>query len=126
MIHRDSGLLLDHPAREPEEATDRDLVSNAPKFTPSGGQGSIDVMTLDDGLAVQVSDASPASLQKTRPVSCSSSFALTSRGSSGFPVLAWVCPSFGAIVEQLGGEAYCRSQPGEGSTFGLTLPVTGE
>lgn len=126
LIHRDSGLLLEHLAREPEEATDRDLVSNAPRFTPSGGQVSIDVMTLDDALAVEISDAGPASLQKTRPASCSSSFALTSRGSSGFPVLAWVCPSFGAIVEQHGGEAYCRSQPGEGGTFGFTLPVTGE
>jgi hypothetical protein len=68
----------------------------------------------------------PTSLQKTRPAPCSSSFALTSRGSGGLPVLAWVCPSFGAIVEQHGGVACCRSQPGEGRAFGFTLPVTGE
>jgi signal transduction histidine kinase len=119
-------LLLEHLAREPEEATDRDLVSNAPKFTPSGGQECIDVMTLDDALAVEVSDAGPTSQQKTRSASCSSSFALTSRGSSGFLALAWVCPSFGGIVEQHGGEAYCRSQPDEGSTLGFTLPAIGE
>jgi signal transduction histidine kinase len=126
LIHRDSGLLLEHLAREPEATTDRDLASQAPHFTPDGGQVSIDVITLDDALAAEVSDSGSASPQKTRPASCSSSFALTRRGSSGFLVLAWVCPSFGAIVEQHGGEAYCRRQSGEGSTFGFALPVTGE
>jgi hypothetical protein len=101
------------------------LVSNACKFTPPGGTVSIDVFQEPGQVAVEVRDTGlgisepdQASLFQRFFRSDEARLRRLAGTGLGLSIVK-------AIVEQHGGSVYFRSQLGQGSTFGLCLPLEG-
>jgi signal transduction histidine kinase len=99
------------------------LVDNALKFTPSGGQVSLTVDSVEDGMvAIQVSDTGPGIPEEFREkifdrFSQVPGLAGRRRGSGlglTFCRLA---------LDSQGGKIWVASRPGGGSVFAFTLPA---
>lgn len=99
------------------------LVSNAIKFTPEGGQIRIDVLSCEKELAIEVSDTGPGISERDQARLFQRFFRTDASRRQRVPGTGLGLSIVRAIAEQHGGQAYCRSQLGEGSTFGFTLPV---
>jgi signal transduction histidine kinase len=99
------------------------LVSNALKFTPSGGQVRIDVAEGNAELIVEVSDTGPGISEEDQARLFQRFFRTDSVRQQRIPGTGLGLSIVKAIVEQHGGQAYCRSKLGEGTTFGFTLPL---
>jgi signal transduction histidine kinase len=99
------------------------LVSNAIKFTPSGGQVRMDVYAQPDHLVVDVSDTGPGISEEDQARLFQRFFRTDASRQQQIPGTGLGLSIVKAIVEQHGGQAYCRSKLGEGTTFGFTLPL---
>jgi len=91
------------------------LVSNALKFTPAGGQARISVRALGDFAEVEVSDNGCG----IPPERLGSIFDLHETD-GGYGYGLYIARAY---ARQLGGSLDAVSAPGEGSTFTLRLPV---
>ncbi len=98
------------------------LVDNALKFTPTGGKVSLSVKADSASLHLQVSDTGPGIALEDQPHLFTPFFRSISPG--------WKAPGLGlglsiarSIVETLGGQINLVSQPGQGSTFTITIPT---
>ena len=98
------------------------LVSNAIKFTPAGGR--VDLLVLDRGkeVVVEVSDTGFGISEEDQARLFQQFFRSANVRERGIPGSGLGLPIARAIVEQHGGQIYCRSRLGEGSTFGFSLP----
>jgi signal transduction histidine kinase len=122
------------PADCPQPLADRarlvqvlnNLVSNAIKFTPAGGQVSIDVLVRESEIAVEVSDTGPGISEEDQARLFQRFFRTDSARQQRIPGTGLGLSIVKAIAEQHGGRAYCRSKLGEGTTFGFTLPTPEE
>lgn len=119
------------PADLPDPVADRarvvqvfnNLVSNAIKFTPAGGQVRIDVLVRGAQIVVEVSDNGAGISEQDQARLFERFFrtdASRQQGTSGTGLGLSIVK---AIVEQHGGQVYCRSKLGEGTTLGFTLPL---
>ncbi len=99
------------------------LVSNAIKFTPSGGQVSIDVQAQPGQIVIDVSDTGPGISEEDQARLFQRFFRTDASRQQQIPGTGLGLSIVKAIVEQHGGQAYCRSKLGEGTTFGFTLPL---
>ncbi|MEJ2468438.1 MAG: ATP-binding protein, partial [Campylobacterales bacterium] len=99
------------------------LLGNAIKFTPPGGEIRIEASYADASITVSVTDtgigiAANDLRQIFDPFSQARSDELTGRGGTGLGL------SISAqLVRHMGGEITVQSHPGIGSTFTFTLPV---
>lgn len=100
----------------------RNLVSNATKFTPSGGSITISGETGEDMLRIKVTDTGvgipPENLDKIfNPNVQTTTEGTDNEGGSGLGLL--LCQDF---VQKNKGEIDVESTVGEGTTFAFTLP----
>ncbi|NRA51319.1 MAG: HAMP domain-containing histidine kinase, partial [Phaeodactylibacter sp.] len=100
----------------------RNLVSNATKFTPSGGSITISGETGEDMLRIKVTDTGvgipPENLDKIfNPNVQTTTEGTDNEGGSGLGLL--LCQDF---VQKNKGEIGVESTVGEGTTFVFTLP----
>jgi signal transduction histidine kinase len=100
----------------------RNLLSNALKFTPSGGLVKVASEQTDGQLATSVTDSGvgidPEDLDKLFRIDAHLSRRGTD-GEAGNGLGLILCREF---VEKNGGRIWARSKPGEGSCFTFTLP----
>jgi len=99
------------------------LVGNAIKFTPAGGRVWIEVFRREAALVVEVHDTGPGISEADQAHLFQRFFRADSVRGLKIPGTGLGLPIARAIIEQHGGQIYCRSQIGEGSTFGFTLPL---
>jgi two-component system phosphate regulon sensor histidine kinase PhoR len=98
------------------------LVDNALKFTPPGGKVSLNVKADSTSVQLQVSDTGPGIALEDQPHLFTPFFRSITPG--------WKAPGLGlglsiarSIVESLGGQIDLLSQPGQGSTFTIKIPI---
>jgi signal transduction histidine kinase len=100
----------------------RNLVSNAIKFTNSGGEVKISTKRSDSGNIVTVADngtgIEPTRLDKLFDIANISSTCGTQQ-ERGTGLGLVICKQF---VEKHGGEIWVESEKGKGSSFKFTLP----
>ncbi|MFH1024370.1 MAG: ATP-binding protein [Planctomycetota bacterium] len=129
---RKHNLVVDMPETLPEVPMDRkkmtevliNLVSNAIKYSPKGGQVRIRVRVEEGNLRFDVSDSGigigkedlPKLFQKFSRVDSSLTAEIGGTG-LGLSIVK-------AIVEAHGGLVTVDSEPGRGSTFTVRLPLT--
>jgi PAS domain S-box-containing protein len=98
------------------------LLGNALKFTPEGGEVTVSTRAVDDAVEVQVADTGPG-IPEGEQVHVFDAFwqaRRTARLGAGLGLAI----SKG-LVESHGGRIRVESRPGLGSTFSFTLPVAG-
>jgi signal transduction histidine kinase len=98
------------------------IVSNAIKFTPSGGRISTSVNAADSQLVIQVEDTGPG----IPPGEQERIFQPFIRGSQGRRIVEGMGLGLSIareIIQAHGGEIDLESTPGTGSRFTLQLPV---
>jgi signal transduction histidine kinase len=97
------------------------LVSNAVKFTPTGGRVTIRVRGGADAATVTVADSGPGIPEAERE----QLFDPFSRGrlSSGVPGTGLGLAIVRAVVDAHGAALSVRSRPGAGTTFTVSLPL---
>lgn len=95
----------------------RNLLGNAVKFTPEGGQVNVAANPLDTGLKVSVSDSGPG-IPQNRLVLIFEKYVSSDQKKGTGLGLAIVKH----IVAAHGGKVWVESDPGKGSTFTFVLP----
>jgi PAS domain S-box-containing protein len=100
----------------------RNLLSNALKFTPTGGRIDLSARTLDAEIEVTVADTGVG----MEPEDCARLFRIDEQhttagtdGEKGSGLGLILCRE---LVERNGGQIRVESQPGQGTTFRCTLP----
>ena len=111
---------LPHVLADEERTTQvlLNLLSNANKFTPEGGQVTLRAKAEVNFLVIEVEDTGPGippekQVALFQPYSHAGSF-------SGLGLGLAICKQ---LVELQGGKIWYHSQPGKGSTFGFSLPL---
>jgi signal transduction histidine kinase len=103
------------------------LLTNAIKFTPAGGRVSLDVTVDWDAkrpcVRVEVTDSGIGIPAEKLPMLFSSFFQADATATRQFGGMGLGLSLSKRLIELHGGEIWARSVPGEGSTFGFTLPV---
>ncbi len=117
----DLPTLIGHPVRLAQAVSN--LVSNAIKYTPAGGQVSVSAQVQGNKLVVQVQDTGPG----IPPAKQSGLFGKFYRVGSS-ETLAQEGHGLGlaivkSVVEAHGGRVWVESKVGEGSTFAFALPL---
>jgi len=101
----------------------RNLLSNALKFTPEGGQITIWSLAEGDKVKISVADTGIGMEQDLRSTIFSDSMNKSKPGTNlekGFGIGLKLCKEF---VEKNGGTISVESEIGKGSTFSFTLPL---
>jgi len=123
-------LVLDFPKALPVVRADAtrlqqvllNLLDNALKWTPEGGTITLTATQSDGAVVIEVSDSGPGIPEEDQE----RVFEPYYRGKSGtarFDGLGLGLNLCKTIVELHGGTIWIRSQPGEGATFGFSLPL---
>jgi signal transduction histidine kinase len=100
------------------------LLSNAVKFTPEGGRIDVDAAVLDGAIEISVTDTGVGIAPEDQELifeefrQVGSNYAQKREGTGLGLTLTK------KFVEMHGGKIWVDSQPGKGSTFTFTLPVT--
>ncbi len=104
----------------------RNLVSNAIKFTPEGGEVVVSAETGDGEVTVSVADTGIGIPEENRGLLFRPDTHLTTRGTQnekGSGLGLMLCRD---LVEQNGGAIRVDERPGGGSVFRFTLPAGGK
>ncbi len=102
------------------------LLSNAHKYTPSGGRISVNSRLEDEDVRIEVTDTGIGLTQEEQERLFTKFFRAenpTTKEVRGTGLGLWITRS---LVEMHGGEIEVASNPGKGSTFSFTLPVAEE
>jgi CheY-like chemotaxis protein/anti-sigma regulatory factor (Ser/Thr protein kinase) len=100
------------------------LLSNAIKFTPQGGRVVLEARHLDDRVAITVGDSGPG----IKPEDLSRLFQAFEQLEAGRTKLEGTGLGLALtrrLVELHGGAIRVESEPGKGSRFTFTIPLTG-
>ena len=126
-------LVMDIP-KETETVVDsemmktviRNLLSNAVKYTPENGKITISAKPVNNKMIIEISDTGIGMDEKTK----NSLFRIDetqskrgTKGERGTGLGLLLCKEF---VEKHNGSIHVESEPGEGSTFIVSLPVEQE
>jgi signal transduction histidine kinase len=101
----------------------RNLISNAVKFTPKGGQIRIAAKEVNGYIEILVSDTGVGIAENKLKTLFNIDKRRTSPGTAGEKGTGLglvLCKEF---IERQGGNLWLESQPGKGSTFIFTLPL---
>ncbi len=99
------------------------LVTNAIKYSPAGSPVQVSASRHEKVATVQVSDHGPGIPEEQQERIFETFYRVPnaqSTASNGFGLGLAICKD---IVERHGGRIWCQSQPGQGSTFCVELPV---
>ena len=100
------------------------LVSNAIKFTPAGGDVKVSVSQADGFVRLEVAGLRASGSPPTIRSGCSNASTRTSTAvEQHFPGTGLGLYIARAIVEAHGGSIAVRSGPGEGASFSVALPA---
>jgi PAS domain S-box-containing protein len=124
-------LDLVAPASVPHVVADRDklrqvltnLVANAVKYSPEGGRVEIDMKPREDSLDILVRDEGLGIAVAEQTLIFEKFYRVDAnmiRGVSGSGLGLYICRE---LVHRMDGTIAVESQPGQGSTFVLTLPL---
>jgi len=100
----------------------RNIISNAIKFTHTGGEVSISAKKSNDSILVSISDNGMGIDNRFLPEIWDSSSTYTTPGTAkeqGTGLGLIICKEF---VEKHGGNIWAESELGKGTTFNFTLP----
>ena len=97
-------------------------VDNAAKYTGEGGEIKAKVFMIDNLVHTEVSDNGPGIAVESQPRLFERFYRASSDKIQGTGLGLAIVKS---VAELHGGSVYVRSQPGIGSTFGMTLSVKG-
>jgi len=130
---RDAGLELasEIPEGLPLVMADRrrlkqialNLLSNAMKFTPSGGRIGVKVVAGDAGVAMSVADTGVGMSPEQIPLAMEPFSQVDSRLSRVHEGTGLGLPLCRHLAEAHGGRLDIKSAPGEGTTVTITFPV---
>lgn len=101
----------------------RNLIANALKFTPSGGQIQISSRTQGKAVNVTVSDTGVGISPKQIEAIFSLDQKKSTIGTAGETGTGLGLPLCKEMLERNGGHIWVESAPGEGSKFHFTLPL---
>jgi two-component system sensor histidine kinase GlrK len=101
----------------------RNLIGNAVKFTPNGGEVKISARSINRGVEVSVADTGPGIpaeglstiFEKFRQINSKSSHQIQGTG-LGLAIAK-------QIITYHSGKIWAKSKPGNGSTFVFVLPT---
>jgi len=95
------------------------LIENAIKYTPEGGKVMMEAKQRGDQILVQVRDTGMGIAKKDLP-NLFTKFFQVNHAKPGAGLGLNICKR---LVEAHGGEIWCESEVGKGSTFSFTLPI---
>ncbi|MFA0964385.1 ATP-binding protein [Roseivirga sp. BDSF3-8] len=102
------------------EAIITNLLSNALKYTSSGGRVALTLSAQNKALHITVSDTGSGIPTEAQPFIFDRFYQGSTFQPGGTGIGLALCKE---LTELLGGEITCTSQPGKGSTFTVTLPL---
>lgn len=132
-VARDKGIALSESGESPTAFADsqtidtviRNLISNAIKFTPRGGTITVKYAHTADHLAqVSIIDSGVGMDVKTADAIFHLSANVTTKGTDGEKGTGLGLLLCKELVERNQGKLSIKSEPGAGSTFSFTLPMT--
>jgi PAS domain S-box-containing protein len=94
------------------------LISNAAKFSPPGGEIALAAAGQGNRVVLSVSDQGPGVPEAFR-ARLFGKFEQADHGKAGTGLGLAICKS---LVERMGGRIWCESEPGRGATFLAELP----
>jgi PAS domain S-box-containing protein len=100
------------------------LISNAIKFTPRGGEVDVRVYRVQDTAFVEVSDTGIGILEEERRHLFERFFRTAGATRAAVPGTGLGLTIVGAIMESHGGAVAVEAREGGGTTFTVSLPVT--
>ncbi|MFC2107820.1 sensor histidine kinase, partial [Bacteroidota bacterium] len=101
----------------------RNLISNAIKYTETGGNVNILFTSIENQVEISISDDGVGMTDETRKKLFDISTSITTKGTAnekGSGLGLALCKEF---VEKLGGNIWVESELGKGSDFKFTLPL---
>jgi signal transduction histidine kinase len=124
-------LALDHAKSIPRVRVDRhrllqvcsNLLGNAIKFTPAGGEVSVSVFPEAEHIRIRVADTGPGIPPEDLPNVFTRFWHSTAARTPGAGLGLYIAK---ALVEAHGGRIWVESEPGHGSAFQFTLPLDEE
>jgi len=102
----------------------RNLVSNAIKFSESGGLVEVTVQCMGDRVGIAVSDAGVGIPEGVADKLFAIDEKTTTLGTSGEKGTGLGLPLCADLVKKLGGSMQVQSEPGKGSRFVVVLPAS--
>ena len=123
LVARTSSLVSGWDGRRLEHVISN-LISNAVKFSPSGGDVTVTIDRLEDDAVIAVRDQGVGIFPEDR----ATIFERFRRGTNvkGIPGTGIGLTLVKEIVEAHGGRIFVESVPGKGSTFTVRLPLSAE
>jgi signal transduction histidine kinase len=98
------------------------LMTNATKFTPKGGNITLRARKQDTGLLIEVQDTG-IGIHKDEQARLFKPYSRLSADRQRHPGLGLGLALAKQVVELHGGQIWVESEPGKGSTFSFSLPV---
>jgi signal transduction histidine kinase len=99
------------------------LISNAVKYTPSGGQVIVRLRQQDGDLLGEVQDNGIGIPEESKDSLFTEFFRAQNAKALGIPGTGLGLAIIKQIIEKAGGKIWVESQIGQGSTFSFTLPT---
>lgn len=99
------------------------LVSNAIKYSPDGGEVTVSARSSDDWVRLQVQDTGMGISEEEASRIFTRFFRTQAARQAAIPGIGLGLSITKTIVERHGGNITCESKPGTGTTFTMTLPA---
>lgn len=99
------------------------LVSNAIKYSPDGGEVTVRAWTAEDWVQLQVQDTGMGISEEEASGIFTRFFRTQAARQAAIPGVGLGLSITKTIVERHGGNITCQSKPGTGTTFTMTLPA---
>jgi PAS domain S-box-containing protein len=100
------------------------LVNNAVKYAPNSGRVALAAFRNEQDVVVRVKDNGPGISQKDQMRLYEKFYQVKQRGTASVKGSGLGLALVKSIAERHGGRSWCESEPGQGSTFYISLPLT--
>jgi len=117
-----SSLPIIHGDGQRLEQVVLNLMTNATKFTPKGGNITLRARKRDDGLVIEVQDTG-IGIAKDEQARLFQPYSRLNADRQRHPGLGLGLALAKQVVELHGGKIWVESEPGKGSTFSFSLPL---